>query len=56
MTEMTEIELLGKILLSVRFIRYTLFIFIGLHIGRMLVGLCIGLLPLRQNKVKEKSK
>ena len=26
---MTEIELLGKILLSVRFIRYTLFIFIG---------------------------
>ena len=35
---MTEIELLGKILLAVRIIQYTLAVFIGLYIGKMLAG------------------
>ena len=35
---MTEIELLGKILLSARIIQYTLSVFVGLYIGRMLAG------------------
>ena len=35
---MTEIELLEKILMSVRIIQYTLAVFIGVYLGRMFAG------------------